>query len=63
MPDKILSQVCGVSKNYTSLLYSEITKTGNLFDEKKTKKIGKKMKQSHAYRDYASTYNVEILNS
>ena len=43
-------------KNPTTVLYSKTTKTENSFDEKNPK-------QSHAYKGYASPYNVEILNS
>ena len=40
-------------------LYSETKKSGS-FSGEKYEKI---TKQSRAYRGYASTYNVEILNS
>ena len=56
--DKIFSQV-GTGKSFNSPLYSETTKS-----EKKLKEINAKItERSHAYKGYASTYSVKILNS
>ena len=33
-----------------------------IFDETKTVKMAKIMKQPHAYKSYVSTHNIEILN-
>ena len=46
-------------KNQTTPLYSD-TKKVKIFQTKKTIKIAKR---EHAFRDFASTYNIEILNS
>ena len=46
-----------LAKNFPSLLYSETTK-----HEIVLKKNAKIIKRSHAYKDYASTCNVKILN-
>ena len=40
-----------------------MVRTEIFFDETKTVKKAKIMKESHAYRGHASTYNVEISNS
>ena len=50
-----------VNKSPTTPLYSNITRPEYFFNEKETKKIVKITKQSHAYKTYASSYNVEIL--
>ena len=49
-------------KNPTTALYSETTKPEN-FNLKRTIKNAKITKLLHAYKGYASTYKVEILNS
>ena len=49
---KKISQISGGSKNSNRPLYSEKTKTKIFFDKKR-----------FAHKGYASTYNVEILNS
>ena len=49
----------GSDKNSPILWYNETTKHENSFNEKNTKIT----KRSHAYKGYASTYNVELLNS
>ena len=46
-------------KNPTTPLYSD-TKKVKIFQTKKNIKIAKR---EHAFRDFASTYNIEILNS
>lgn len=58
-----VSQVGGAGRYTTSSLKNERTKTDFWGDETKTIKNAKKMELSHAYRGYASTCNVEILNS
>ena len=47
-------------KNCTSPLYNETTKRENFFNEKKNAKIAK---QSHTYKSFASSYNINILIS
>ena len=59
---KKVLQVGGAGNNYTSLLYSEITKTENVFGETKTVKNIKILNQSYAYKGHLNTYNVEIFN-
>ena len=55
--DKIFSQV-GTGKSFNSPLYSETTKS-----ERNLKEINAKItERSHAYKGYASTYSVRILN-
>ena len=46
-----------------SPLYSKITKLEKFFNEGKTIKNVKITKRSHAYKDFAGTYNADILNS
>ena len=52
-----VSEVSGAGKNSDSLLYG-IIKNQTLLDERNLKTT----KQSHAYKDYESSYNVKILN-
>ena len=52
----------GMGINAATRLYSD-TKREKVFDEKKTMKKIKIAKESHAYKCYASTYNVDTLNS
>ena len=65
--DKLLKNVLvlksGTSKNPTTALYSKTTKPENFFDEKKTIKNVKIAKQSHAFKGYTTTCNVDILKS
>ena len=58
---KNVSQVGGPATNSSTPLHSETTKTTFFFDETKAIKNTKAMKQSHTYKSYASTYDVEIL--
>ena len=60
---KTICQVGSAGKSSASSLYGTTTKTENFSDEKKTIKKAKIMKWSHAYRDYTSAFNAEILNS
>ena len=53
----------GMGNNPTTSLYSYNTKREHFFDEKENIKIPKITKRSYAYKDYASTYNVDIFNS
>ena len=62
MQAKKVSYVRNASKHSTSPLYSEMIKTENNFDEKKTTKKANIKKQSRAYKCYASA-SVEILSS
>ena len=48
-------------RNFNSRLYSEATKREHFLDKKK--KYAKIAKRSHAHKGYASSYNVDILNS
>ena len=50
-------------KNPTTLLYSDTTKREMFFDEKKTVKNIKITKWSQAFKGYAGSYGVEVLNS
>ena len=50
----------GVSKNPTTALYSETAKPEIVFIETKTIKMAK---SGHTCKNYAHTYNIEILNS
>ena len=50
-------------RNPATHLYNDTTQCENLFVEKKIIKKLKITKQSHAFKGYANTYNVEILNS
>ena len=52
-----------MGKNPTTTLYSDTTKPEKFFDKTKTTKKAKITKQAHAFKNYAHTYNVEILNS
>ena len=52
-----VSEVSGTGKNFDSPLHSE-TKTVKMFGIKKNSKIAK---WSHAFKVYASSYNVENL--
>lgn len=54
---KKVSRIVGYG-NFTSLFYNETTKHEIFFDEKNAKI----MKRTHAYKCYASSYNVNILN-
>ena len=49
----------GSSKSYNRILYSETKKNENFLN----KKIVKITKRAHDFKWYASSYNVEILNS
>ena len=49
----------GSGKNSNSLLYSGIKKSKRFLNEKNIKM----KKRSHAFKSYASSYNVQILNS
>ena len=51
-----------MGKNPTTPLHKKNKKHEINFDEKKFIKIVKITKQSYAYKDYASTYNADILN-
>ena len=54
----------GMTKELTTALYSETTKPEFFFfDETKTIKNAKIVKQAHAFKNYAHTDNVEMLNS
>ena len=53
----------GMGKNPTTPLYSDTTNHEHIFGERKTMKYIKITTKSHAYKGYASSYNVEILNS
>ena len=51
-------------KNSASTLYVETTQSDFFFfDETKTIKKANIMKRNHAYKGYASTYYVKLLNS
>ena len=50
-------------KNPITPLYSDTTKCEKIFDKKKTINNVKIIKLLHAYKGYASTYTVDILNS
>ena len=50
-------------KNPTDPWYSETTEPENLLNSKETIKNAKMKRQLHGYKAYASTYNVEILNT
>ena len=52
----------GTAKNPATPLHSETTKCENGFEKKSYKNV-KTTKQPHTYKSYASTYNVDILNS
>ena len=59
--DRLLKNVVlqvGTSKNPTTLFYCD-TKKGKFFEQKNIKIT----KREHALKSFASTYNVEILNS
>ena len=51
-PDRKVSQVDGAGKNYNIPLYTE-----------SNEKNAKLTKRSHAYKGYASSYNIDNLNS
>lgn len=55
MAKKLLKEG-GPSKNYTGLWYSETTKPEKLFNETKTIKKSKIIKQSHAYKGYMRVF-------
>ena len=61
------TSVLGRDKNSATTLYIETTKSENLFDETKTIKKAKTTKRvllkTHAFKNHAHTYNIEILNS
>ena len=46
-------------KNPTTPLYSETKRSGNFLNEKNVKIT----KWAHTFKDFASSYNIEILNS
>ena len=48
---------------YLTTLYSETTKTESFFDETKTVKKMKLTKRAHTFKNYALSYNAEILTS
>ena len=50
-------------KNPTDPLYSETAEPENFLNSKETIKNAKMKRQLHGYKAYASTYNVEILNT
>ena len=54
----MVSQPSGAGKNSDSSLYSETKKSKTFLKENV-----KTTKRSHAYKGYASTYSVKILNS
>ena len=60
--DKLLQNInvlqVGTGKNPTTALYSETKKGENILNEKNIKIT----KREHAFKGFASTYNVEILN-
>ena len=56
----IFKSQLGIGKIPTTPLYSNTTKSEPFFDKKMTLKI---TKQSHAFKGYASSYNVKTLNS
>ena len=49
-------------KNPTTALYSEATKSADFSDETRTIKKVKITKRAHDIKNYAHSYNVEILN-
>ena len=53
----------GMGKSLIAALYREITKTEIVFDEKKSRKKAKITKRAQPFKNYAHSYNVEILNS
>ena len=55
--------ILGIVSSPTTILCSDTTKTRIIFGEKKTINDLKITKQSHAYKSYASTLNVDLLNS
>ena len=58
-----VSKVSGAGKNSCSFFYSETTKSEKYFERRKTIKNAKIIKLPHGGKGYASTFNVEILNS
>ena len=53
----------GMGNNPATSLYSYNTKSEHFFDKKENIKISKITKRSYAYKGYASTFNVDIINS
>ena len=60
---KKCDQVGGSDNSSTSPFYSETKKKEKIFDEKHNTKNSKITKQSHAYKGYKSTCNIDLLNS
>ena len=54
-----VSQASSANKNSVNPLYSETKKTENFLNKNNVKIT----KRSHAFKGYASSYNVKILNS
>ena len=52
----------GMSKNLTTVSFSETTKLEIIFDETMAIKNTKGTKRAHAFQNYAHSYNFKILN-
>ena len=52
-----------LSKNLTTAFYSTTTKPEIFFYETKTLEKAKRTRQADVFKNYAHTYNVEVLDS